>query len=200
MKTKREALIQTAIRLFSEYGYHHTGVDRIVREAGITKKTLYSYFHSKEELIVAALRHHDNAFRQEFMRSVESTSRTPSLRLLAIFDVAGVWFEENHFFGCMFINAAGEFTASNSEIREICRHYKDKMTSYICRLAKQAHARDPDNLALQLALLLEGAIVTAQVSGSAESAQRAKAIAKTLVDQQLSNSEKLAEHSFDKIS
>ncbi len=186
MNAKKSALIQTAIRLFSEYGYYATGVNQIARESGVTKKTLYRHFNTKEDLIVAALRHHDIAFRKQFILSVETAAQSPNKRMLAIFDVAGQWFEENHFFGCMFISAASEFTVGDNEIREVCRQYKNKMTAYFSELAEQAGAKNPDHLALQLALLLEGAIVIAQVSGSSDSAHRARFIAETLIDQQLS--------------
>jgi AcrR family transcriptional regulator len=50
----REHIINTAIELFLKYGYHATGVDRIISEAGVSKKTLYTHFRSKEELLIAA--------------------------------------------------------------------------------------------------------------------------------------------------
>jgi AcrR family transcriptional regulator len=65
--TPREHIINTAIELFREYGYHATGVDRIINEAGVSKKTLYTHFRSKEELLITALRHYDGVSRNNFM-------------------------------------------------------------------------------------------------------------------------------------
>ena len=110
MSEKRQDLIDTAIALFGEHGFHGTGIDWIAREAGVSKKTMYQHFRSKEELIVAALRHHDGLFRKHFMNSVEGAADTPYERLLAIFDVAHDWFSQNNFYGCMFINAIGEYS------------------------------------------------------------------------------------------
>ncbi len=57
--SKREQLIQTAVTLFAQNGIHATGIDTIVEQSGVTKKTLYAHFRSKEELVLAALRHYD---------------------------------------------------------------------------------------------------------------------------------------------
>ena len=55
MKEKRQILIDTATRLFSQDGYHAVGIDRILAEAGVAKMTLYKYFPSKKELVVEVL-------------------------------------------------------------------------------------------------------------------------------------------------
>ncbi len=56
---RREELVQTAVRLFRKNGYHATGIDRILAEAGVAKMTLYKHFRSKDELILGALRRWD---------------------------------------------------------------------------------------------------------------------------------------------
>ena len=180
---RREHIISTAIELFREYGYHATGIDRIVDEAGVSKKTLYAHFHSKEELLIAALRHYDGLFRNNFMRKVDQTAKTPRDRLLAIFDVAEAWFSQNKFFGCMFINVIGEYSKKESPIRDICRQFKQLMRNYIKELCVQAGAKEPDVLADKLALLFEGAVVTSQVSQKPQAAKTAKDIARSLIAQ-----------------
>ena len=54
--SKREQLIRTTVDLFAKNGIHATGIDTIVKQSGVTKKTLYTHFRSKEELVLAALR------------------------------------------------------------------------------------------------------------------------------------------------
>ncbi len=182
---RREHLIDTAIELFCEHGYHATGIDLILSKAGVSKKTLYTHFRSKEELIMAALRKYDGLFRNDFMRQVEGTGKSPRERLLALFDAAESWFSQKRFFGCMFINVVGEYSEEDSPIREISKQFKRSMRDYIKGLCSQAGAGEPDALADQLALILEGAIVTAQVSGKADSARTAKEIARQLIDRSL---------------
>ncbi|MFT5349593.1 MAG: AcrR family transcriptional regulator [Planctomycetota bacterium] len=181
MSSKREQLINTATKLYAERGYHATGIDTILAESGIAKKTLYNHFRKKEELILAVLRQQDGEFRNYFMRQVETQAQNPKDRLLAIFDVAEQWFSQKNFFGCMFINAIGEYSGKDTPIRDACREYKKLMRDYIQSLAEDAGASDPTALADELALLLEGAIVTAQVSERIESAKTAKKIAKMLI-------------------
>ena len=182
---RREHLIDTAIGLFGQYGYHATGIDRILSEAGVSKKTLYAHFRSKKELILAALRKYDGLFRNDFMRRVDRLGSTPREKLLAVFDVAESWFSENNFFGCMFINAIGEYSELDSPIREVSKQFKRSLRDYIKTLCLQAGAGDPDALADQLALILEGATVTAQVSQDVDSARTAKGIARLLLAQNL---------------
>lgn len=181
---RREQLIDTAIDLFAEHGYHATGIDTILARSGVSKKTLYRHFRSKDELILAALKKFDGLFRNNFMRQVEARADTPRGRLLALFDVAGAWFEQNNFYGCMYINAIGEYSAADTALRQVCKEYKALIRRYIEELCVEMGAPDPAGLADELALLLEGAIVTAQVSQlKSRAAEIAKTAAASLIAQ-----------------
>ena len=180
---KREQLIKTALELFAKNGIHATGIDTIVEYSGVTKKTLYAHFRSKEELVLAVLRQYNVLARNVFMRRVESGGKTPRARLLAIFNVAQRWFQQNNFHGCLFINTIGEYSGKATPIRQICKEYKKLVKGYIFSLCKQAGAKDPQGLAEELAMLLEGATVTAQVSQNPKTAQIAKRVAKALIDE-----------------
>ncbi|WP_447963835.1 TetR/AcrR family transcriptional regulator [Nitrospira sp. Ecomares 2.1] len=185
--SKREQLIQTAVALFAQNGIHATGIDTIVEQSGVTKKTLYAHFRSKEELVLAALRHYDGQFRNSFMRQVETKACTPRTRLLAIFDVAETWFSQQSFYGCMFINAVGEHSTPDTSLRYVCSDFKRMMTEFILGLCIKMRARNPQQLAEELALLLEGAIVTAQVSQKPDAAKIAKRAAAVLIEKQSSH-------------
>ena len=185
MSKKRQELIDTAIKLFSEHGFHDTGIDWIAREANVSKKTIYNHFRSKEELILASLRHHDGLFRNFFMKSVNERSESPYERLLGIFDVANAWFSGKQFFGCIFINVIGEYSNRDEPISRTCQGFKAQMAAFIEELARDADVTDHKGLAEVLALLLEGAIVTAQVAGKPDSAGTAKNAARVLVDNAL---------------
>lgn len=181
--TRRQHLIQTAVTLFAAHGYHATGVDTILAAAGVSKKTLYSHFRSKDELILAVLRDYDGRFRNDFMRQVERAASTPQDRLVALFDVAEHWFCGDRFYGCMFINAIAEYAQKQSAIRTACQEFKRLLRTYMQELAEQAGAAHPSDLADELALLLEGATVTAQVSAQPGAARTARRVAALLVAQ-----------------
>ena len=88
----------------------------------------------------------------------------------------------------MFINAIGEYSEDGTAIREVCKEFKRLMHSYMTSLAEQTGIKDADELASELALLLEGSIVTAQVSEQrGKAAKTAKRIAKSLIAEAIEN-------------
>ncbi len=179
--SKREQLIQAALTLFCEKGFHAVGTDAIAQHSGVTKKTMYHHFKSKDELILAVLRYYDERFRNDFMRAVEGKAETPRERLLAVFDVAEKWFAKDNFYGCLFVAAAGEYPEPDTPIRHTCKEFKGLMQKYIEGLATQAGAESPEQLASHLLLLLEGAITLAQIHASPQTASQAKEAAKVLI-------------------
>ena len=175
---RRERLVDTATELFYKHGYHATGIDRILAEAGVAKMTLYKHFRSKDELILAVLRRRDETFRNWMMREIERRGASPRERLLVLFDVLQDWFRKKEFRGCMFINAGAEYGAPDSAILAAACEHKRLLSAYIEQLARDAGAADPAELASGLTLLADGATVAAQLNcdcGPAEDAKRAGA-------------------------
>ena len=183
--SKREQLIDSALETFYRHGFNATGIDKILARAGVAKMTLYNHFKSKDELILAALRRRDERFRNTLMRSVEERADTPRQRLLAVFDAHGEWFREEGFRGCMFINAAAEFSNIADPIHAIAAEHKRLIVSYLAELAREAGAKVPERLALELSFLLDGATVCAQISHDADAADHARDAARVLIDEAL---------------
>jgi AcrR family transcriptional regulator len=186
-KQPREQLVSVAIKLFYQYGFHATGIDKILAESGIAKNTLYRHFKSKDELILASLRTQDEEFRNWLMREVERRSNAIE-RLLAVFDVYEEWSRTPAFFGCMFINASAEFSAADSPIHAFCKEHKRLVTRYIQDLANTANIFASERLAAYWMLLLDGAVISTQVSNNSLSFQQAKAVAKNLLQSDVSGS------------
>ena len=181
--TARDRLIDTAIALFNRYGFHATGVDRIVAVAKVAKKTLYAHFPSKEDLIIAALTRKRTAFADKFLPSVLATSDDPRTRLLSLFELAKSWFADPDFYGCIFVNAAVEYSEPGHPINACAREFKTLLRGFALEQAQAGGAADPEALADQIALLFEGATTVAQVSARPDAATTAKAIAAQLIDQ-----------------
>ena len=179
----RDRLIDTAIHLFNRYGFHATGVDRIVAVAKVAKKTLYAHFPSKEDLIIAALSRKRAAFADKFLPAVLASSDQPRDRLLALFELAKSWFDDPDFYGCIFVNAAVEYSEPGHPINACAREFKTLLRGFALEQAQAGGAADPESLADQIALLFEGATTVAQVSARPDAATTAKAIAAQLVDQ-----------------
>jgi len=184
-KSRREHLIDTATRLFDGEGFHATGIDRILAEAGVAKMTLYNHFRSKEELILAVLRRRDEDWRNHLMREVERRAETPAGRLLAVFDVIAEAASAPAFNGCIFAHAAAEFSGRNSAITGACAEHKRLVRDYLVGLAADAGAANAQALGEQIAVLAEGAMAAAQVTGDAAAARTAATAAETLVAAEL---------------
>ena len=179
---KREHLVDIAARLFNRHGYHATGVDQIMAEAGIAKTTLYRHFASKEELIVAALAKADEATREELRAFVEQSSDDPCDRLLATFDQLRIWLADCEFKGCPFVAAAGEFGDAKSPVFLQVRLHKRLYLAYFEELVRAARLAGPKRLAAQILMLHEGAVACAQVLGVEGIVESARAAAARLIE------------------
>ncbi|PIW30075.1 MAG: TetR family transcriptional regulator [Rhodospirillales bacterium CG15_BIG_FIL_POST_REV_8_21_14_020_66_15] len=170
-----EHLVDVAMNLFYRQGFHATGIGNIIKNAGISKMTLYNWFRSKDELILATLRKRDERWRNWFMKEVEARGTTARERLLAIPDAVNQWTSGPDFYGCMFINASAEFSDTANPIHTAAAEHKRLVYIYVRGIASFAGAEDPDLLARQVFLVMEGQIVDAQVSGTESGASYAAA-------------------------
>ncbi len=177
----KERLVEAALQLFYERGFHATGIDMILTKANVSKPTLYKYFDSKDALILAALRRRDDFVRRWFISEIEQRATSPAERILALFDVLEEWFQAPDFQGCMFINATAEYAQHNHPVHQASAEHKRVFGQYILTLAQAAGAVTPKELSAQILLLMEGAIATAHVSGPALVAQHARKTAEVLL-------------------
>ena len=144
---KIDHLIDTAAELFSRYGYHAAGIDRIIDEAGIAKTTLYRHFGSKEELIIAALRRIDDRYRNDMRLWVDERAPRPADKLLATFDFLETWFAGDDFLGCPFLSAAGEYGERSDPVFQASVLHKRLMLAYFEELAREAGYDQPFQVA-----------------------------------------------------
>ncbi|MBS0355652.1 MAG: TetR/AcrR family transcriptional regulator [Proteobacteria bacterium] len=178
---KRAHLVDTALRLFAAGGYHAIGVDRVLAEAGVAKKTLYTHFPSKNALIAEVLRERDRRFRASLAAFVDRRS-APLDRLAGVFAWHRQWFEEPGFAGCMFLNVAAEFHGEVAELQLLAREHKQAVETYLVGLLEPLTGIDAaPALAADFNLLLDGAIGVALVSGEAGAAERAWSMARRLL-------------------
>ncbi len=181
LSTRRDHLIDTALELFNQGGYHAVGIDKILAESGVAKMTLYKHFRSKDELILAALSRRDERWLNWLRDAVASRAASPRGRLLAVYDVLSEWFEAPDFNGCMFIKAAGEFAEAEDPIHAACAAHQRRLFDYLRDLAAAAGSRRPAKLARELMLLVVGAIVVTQVNGAVDAAAQARETARVLI-------------------
>ena len=163
-ESARGRLLSAATRLFCKNGINATGIDAIINKAGTAKTTLYKLFGSKTNLVHAVLESEGKQWREWFIASVENGGGNAQAKLTRIFPALKQWFREERFYGCPFINAVGEHDKDLKQFRAIAMKHKKVVLAYIEKLAGEMGAAEPEMLAHQLGLLIDGAIVAAMVS------------------------------------
>ncbi|PWI22615.1 TetR family transcriptional regulator, partial [Kurthia sibirica] len=161
----RGRLLNAATHLFCKNGINATGIDAIIDEAGTAKTTLYKLFGSKTNLVHAVLESEGRQWRDWFIGAIEAGGGDAQTKLSRIFPALKTWFGEERFYGCPFINAVAEHDKDAKQFRNIALKHKKVVLAHIERLAAEMGATEPAVLAHQLALLIDGAIVAAMVSG-----------------------------------
>jgi AcrR family transcriptional regulator len=169
-----QRILETADRLFYRQGIRVVGVDTVAAEIGISKRTLYNYFPSKDDLIVAYL--------SRRLRPIEvSDDDPPAEQILADFDRLEKAMRSDGYRGCPFMNAVAELADPTHAAHKIAVAHKDKRRTLFRTLLKKLRARDPDNLATQLMILGEGAVAQALVHGDPKMASIAREAARVLL-------------------
>ncbi len=180
---KREQILRAANELFERQGFNATGVDQLAAAAGVTKRTLYKQFGSKEGLIEEVLRMHHTEMMEKTRTEVLSKRAGSQARLMTCFELYRAWFAQTNFSGCIFIKTLNEFGGCSTRLTSIAAESKREMRNFFAELAKEAGARRPEKLADQMQILLEGCIIVAQTGQGPEVIDTAKSMAKELIKQ-----------------
>ncbi|MFI1931739.1 TetR/AcrR family transcriptional regulator [Streptomyces sp. NPDC020330] len=154
--------LAAAGRLFYDRGIHAVGVDLIAAEAGVTKKTLYDRFGSKEQIVVEYLADRDERWRALLAERLDAVPPAPRARILAVFDASRAWMTENGSKGCSMINAHAEISDPSHPAHAVITGQKQWMLDLFTRLARGVEGLGPDaadRLGRTLMLLHEGALV-----------------------------------------
>ncbi|MGH3964314.1 MAG: TetR/AcrR family transcriptional regulator [Pseudonocardiaceae bacterium] len=179
-----QRILDVASELFYWRGIHAVGVDTIAAESGVTKRTLYNRFGSKDGLIVAYLEARDRRWRDLITSRLDAEHTDPVQRALAPFDVLAEWIAPSSR-GCSFVNAFAELPEPEHRGRQVVVAEKKWLRALFRELLVDAGANDPDDLAVQLLSLHEGAIVCCSIADEANAAASARAAAEALVNQSL---------------
>ncbi|WP_321793235.1 helix-turn-helix domain-containing protein [Caballeronia sp. J97] len=162
-------ILYTAHDLFYRDGIRATGIDRVIAESGVAKKTFYRYFPSKDDLIVAFLDFRHDNWMAWFRDALARHGGT----LNALVPALAEWFGSESYRGCAFINSVVEVGATLPQAVDISRRHKRDMTAAIRALMPASRTAKAD--AQALALAVDGAIVAAQFAQSPADALKALA-------------------------
>jgi AcrR family transcriptional regulator len=169
----RERILETTDRLFYGHGIRAIGVDTVAAEIGISKRTLYNYFPSKDDLIVAYLTRR--------IRPPAVSDAPPAEQILGNFDRLERSFARGGFRGCPFVNAVAELAEPSHPANKVAFAFKEQRRVWFRALLLRLGVADAEGLATQLLLLNEGAIAATLVRGDPAMARAAREAARVLL-------------------
>ena len=183
--TARQRLLDTASELFYREGIRAIGVDTIVERSGVGKATLYRHFPTKDDLIAAYIEQEDRAHLQWFDEFIAASDGSPREQLLAMFEAFYQRIQEPGVRGCPFLNAMTEIAETEHPAYQHAVQHERALRDRLARLSRQAGARDPEQLADQLLLIINGALASSPLFGEASPSHQLRTIAAHLIDLQL---------------
>jgi AcrR family transcriptional regulator len=156
----RERLLRAAAELFYTEGSATVGVERLCQTAGVSKRSMYQLFATKDELIAEALRVHGPAAAAIYLPD-PALGLSPRASILHVFERLEERAGTPAFHGCPFVNTAVELRDPAHQARPVALFFKSQLESYFQQQAEALHSPDPAFLAAQLTMLFDGSAVRA---------------------------------------
>lgn len=166
-------IAEVAASLFYRDGIHAVGVDRIADTAGITKRTIYRHYRSKDELIAGALRH---APRVPF-----PDEGSPVERIAGAFTMLESFLTDTHYRGCPYIIFTAELTSPGHPARLLIERYLAKRRAWFRERASEAGVANPVQVAEELDVLFDGAVASGAKRGDLTAVRTAARVARMVV-------------------
>lgn len=162
----RQHLLEVASELFYREGINSVGIDRIVKEAGVTRATLYRHFNGKEGLVVAYLEREDALLRKVFEQG-EADAVSPEHMLESALEGIADDATRHHTRGCPFINATAEFPDVDSPVRKVVADHRAWFRGCLARYLADAARPDVDATVDALAILRDGVLIGSYLDDAA---------------------------------
>ena len=155
----REKILSVADELFYQQGIRAVGVDTIIAKSKVAKTTLYKYFPSKDDLVVAYLESRNQLFWELLEERLKQYSNNPKQQLLEVF----VWIDTllncDNSYGCPFLIVASEFPELDYPGHQVAITHKLRMQSRIKELIELTKIKEAEELSAALLMLIDGAFV-----------------------------------------
>lgn len=188
---KSELLVSVAFDLFYRHGVHAVGINRLLEESGIAKKTLYNHFASKEDLVAATVDYRHRQF-YAWMDARTRGAADGESAIYALFDALDDWFndrdkEMGSFHGSYFTNVSAEYGELDHPIHQRCAEHKKAILRLIVKHVGKIFSdqKTVDLIAEAILLLKDGAVVQAHVRGDLKAAVKAKEVVAELLKARL---------------
>lgn len=179
----KERIFNTATVLFNSVGVHTVGIDRIIEESGVAKKTFYHHFPSKNKLVAQYFNRKDEIWFERLKKYSSDPKKSALDNVLGLFDGLKEWFSEPDFFGCPFIRGLSDFGEEKNDpelVSCIEAHFAETQ-KYIGSLLKELRPRDYRKFIPQIMSLIAGATIVAHATRDSSIAGINKEMARTLL-------------------
>ena len=178
----RERILQAAYELFYAKGFARVGVDAVAEKAGLTKRTLYYHFKSKDDLLAAVLEHRGELALERIGRWAAALKGDAEAFVAALFRELSRWASKPGWEGAGFTRVAMELAdLPGHPARAIARRHKAAVEAWLARELAARKVRQSARAAREIALLLEGCVALMLIHGSADYAAAAAGAARRLV-------------------
>lgn len=168
--SRRDELVDAAIRVFERSGFRGAGLDEVLAEGGFARATVYHHFGSKDELAAAAVRRAGERRRRELARVADGAGDDPHERLDAVIEDVERALAAPRFPGCLFLRAASEFEDPCCPIRGAVAEHRRLVERWLAGEIARLPGVDGDDaaaeLAAALALVFDGAMAAGRAVGA----------------------------------
>ncbi len=178
----RERILETASGLFYREGVRAVGVDLVVEAAGVAKTSLYRHFRTKDDLVAAFLKREDEDFWRTWDEVADRHRDDPAGELAAHMDWIGERVGRPHYRGCPQLNVAAEFPQAEHPARLVATAHKTELRNRLADIAQRMGVARAESLAGQLAVLINGAFVSAPILSASEAKGLLQDAAQALVE------------------
>ena len=183
----RQRLCDAAARRFLRDGFRNVGLDAILDDVGITKTAFYKHFESKDDLVVEVLNLQGAWLKNHFLDVIRGHGGPSAAgQLRALLNAVEQIMESPDFHGCIFVQASMEFPNVHDPAHQAAMRNKQALQTLIHDIAERAGCPDPQQLAGELGLVIEGAYVTRQLTGRPDTIRIARRVADRIIDESLS--------------
>lgn len=160
----KERILKAANRLFYAEGIRAVSVDAVVEKAGITKKTLYYHFRSKDDLVAEYIGSRDQPNMEAFKKGFEAAEGDIPDKVFAIFEKVARDSMHPKWRGCGFLRTAGELAnkPGHPAIKAGAAH-KKRFEAWLAQVFKDAGLNDAETTARRVTILLDGAFASSLI-------------------------------------
>ncbi len=165
-KDTKAKILSSAYSLFRQEGFTRVSVDTIAEQAGVTKRTVYYHFRSKDDIVAEVIvNQHDYLLRQ-FQEWAGSSQQSPLQIVKNLFARLHEWADDESYLGSGFTRIATEFAdRPGHPARKAASSHKALVEQWLAgRLAEAGHAY-PENRARSIMILIEGSMILALIHG-----------------------------------